>query len=266
MRKKLIDIPIDWVTDEELERKFKVFVTGHTPHQIVTVNPEFMVISRHHEKFRTVLQEADLSIADGTGIVLGQSLFDYVPQRNIFSRLIAFLILGFEYLLVPNSLKYHKITGVDVAETLMRLSAEEGWRVFLLGAQPGVADKAATVWRSRYPALQIVGTSAGNPGDKDLIETIRATHPDILLVAYGAPKQDLFIAEHASMLKTPIMIGVGGTFDYTAGIIHRPPKLVRQLGMEWLARLLQQPKRFKRIYSSTIGYVGLLLTCDIHKD
>ncbi len=259
MRKNLLSIPIDWISEEELVRKLKLFVVSQKPHQLTTVNTEFIMLSQTNETFRNVLQQSDLSLADGTGVILGQCLEDGYAKSPTIIRLAAYLGLGLRYLMMPNSFGYTRITGVELTEHIMALAAEEGWRVYLLGAGPGVAKKAATIWQARYTSLHIVGATADNPGDAQTIPAILAAKPDVLLVAYGAPKQDLFIAQHKETLKIPIMVGIGGTFDYAVGNIVRPPSFIRTIGLEWLARLVQQPKRFKRIWRSTVGFSNALI-------
>jgi N-acetylglucosaminyldiphosphoundecaprenol N-acetyl-beta-D-mannosaminyltransferase len=124
---------------------------------------------------------------------------------------------------------------------------------------PGVAETAAHVWTERYPGLTIVGTSAANPDDPDIVADIKRTEVDILLVAYGAPKQDLFIAKHKNQLKVPVMIGVGGTFDTLIGTKYNPPRWMKIVGLEWLAYLIRYPSRFKRIWRATVGFFLLCI-------
>jgi N-acetylglucosaminyldiphosphoundecaprenol N-acetyl-beta-D-mannosaminyltransferase len=261
MRKHILDIPIDWLSEEELLRKLKLFVTDKKPRQITTVNPEFIVLSQQNEEFKHVLQNSDLSLADGTGIVIAQTLLEKKP-RNKFIAFWRFLSLGFRFLVFPQSFEYKRITGVELTDLLLRLSVKEKLRLFLLGAAPGVAQKAAQTWQKVYPTLEIVGASASNPQDAHTLAEVKAAKPDILLVAYGAPKQDLFIARYKDELKLPIMVGIGGTFDYAAGTMHRAPAFMRAIGLEWFARLVQQPKRLKRIWRSTVVFVRYILQRD----
>jgi N-acetylglucosaminyldiphosphoundecaprenol N-acetyl-beta-D-mannosaminyltransferase len=128
-------------------------------------------------------------------------------------------------------------------------AAQTGWRLYLLGAGPGVAEKTAEILRARYPGAQIVGAYAGSPADADapeIIGRIRAARPDVLFVAYGAPKQDLWIACYRDALGVPVMMGVGGAFDHIAGIRKRAPWWVQRLNLEWLYRLITQPWRWRR--------------------
>lgn len=258
MRKEILDIPIDWISQEELLRKLEYFVVSKKPHQITTVNPEFIVLSTHNEEFKKVLQQSDLSLPDGTGLVLGQTLEDSKAKGSL-ARFTKFLLLGCRFVFMPHSFTYKRITGVELTDIILELATKEHWRVFLLGAAPGVARKAAEIWQVKYPGLHVVGASASNPQDAYTVREVKEAKPDVILVAYGAPKQDLFIAKHAEELKIPIMVGVGGTFDYTVGNIKLAPKWMRSLGLEWLSRLVQQPKRFKRIWNSTITFTRLLV-------
>ncbi len=259
MRKTILTIPIDWLTREELVRKLEVFLVSKKPHQITTVNAEFIVLSQHNKDFRAALQNSDLSLADGTGIVLAQTLQDITPQANVIVRWLTYITLGLRHVITPHAFSYSRITGVELTNILLQLSKEEKWTIYLLGAAPGVAEEAANIWREQFPGVVIVGATDDNPQDKHTLANIKETNPDILLVAYGAPKQDLFIAHHKNELKVPIMVGVGGTFDYAAGRVKLAPKWMRAIGLEWLARLVQQPKRFKRIYKSTITFSKLIV-------
>ncbi len=259
MRKELFGIPIDWITLEELQRKLQVFVVSDKSRQITTVNNEFILLSNDNPDFQSVLESSDLSLPDSMGIVVAQTLADQALKTKT-SRFLALVRLFFQGLFLPHTFPYKRITGVDLSEMLMQLAAEHHWRVYLLGAKPGIAQKAGDIWQHRYPGLTIVGATDDNPGDPQTLTHITAAKPDILLVAYGAPKQDLFIAQHKDRLKVPIMVGVGGTFDYVAGALYRPPAFIRAIGLEWLARLIQQPKRFKRIWRSTVGFSSLLIT------
>ena len=128
-------------------------------------------------------------------------------------------------------------------------AARAGWRIYLLGAQPGVADRAAEILIRDHPGLQVAGTFAGTPFDADapeIIARVRDARADLLLVAYGAPAQDLWIARHREALSVPVMMGVGGAFDHIAGTRRRAPRWVQRLNLEWLFRLVTQPWRWRR--------------------
>lgn len=193
-------------------------------HHICTVNPEFIMAAQNHDAFRAVLQASDLNVPDGFGVILALYLYG---------------------LSLPGW-----VTGTDLIPHLARLAAEKGWRIFLLGARPGVACRAAGNLESWFPGLRICGTHSGSPRDSDWPEIQRRlaeSRPHILLVAFGHPRQDLWIAQHREHLVGMVAMGVGGAFDFLAGDIRRAPLWLRRMGLEWLFRLLLQPSRWRRM-------------------
>jgi N-acetylglucosaminyldiphosphoundecaprenol N-acetyl-beta-D-mannosaminyltransferase len=141
---------------------------------------------------------------------------------------------------------------VALVNSLAAISAREGYSLFLLGAGPGVADDAARVLTEHYPGVTIAGTYAGSPRNEDwpaIVERLMVAQPDVLLVAYGAPGQDLWIDAHQHELPASIKLamGVGGVFDYLSGRARLAPPFVRRVGLEWLYRLVTQPWRWRRI-------------------
>ncbi len=205
-------------------------------HQVCTVNPEFVMEARGNPAFRRLLNSADLATPDGVGIVAAARLLGR-PVRG-------------------------RATGVALVERLAQLSARKGYRLFLLGAAPGVASKAAGVLAERYPGVEIAGVFPGSPHDEDWPEIkarLEKAQPDVLLVAYGAPRQDLWIQKHRDQLPRSIKLamGVGGVYDYLSGRAPLAPLLVRRIGMEWLYRLATQPWRWRRILR-VFGFAALV--------
>jgi N-acetylglucosaminyldiphosphoundecaprenol N-acetyl-beta-D-mannosaminyltransferase len=200
------------------------FLAAGGSHQIVTVNPEFVIMAREQSDFRCVLQRADLAIPDGIGIVWAARLLgDRLPER---------------------------IGGVDLVELLAAWAAREQRSIFLLGAGPGVAEAAARRLLQRHPGLSIAGTHAGSPArehEAAIVSLVRQAQPDILLVAFGAPRQDLWIARTRHLLQVPVAMGVGGAFDFISGRVPRAPRPLRRVGLEWLYRLIRQPWRWRRM-------------------
>ena len=197
-----------------------------TAKQLCTVNPEFVMEARQNRAFRALLNTADLCTPDGVGIILAARLMG-TPLRG-------------------------RATGVALVGRIAELSAVEGHRLFLLGAQPGVAEQAAKELARRYPGVNIVGTYPGSPADTDFPEIERrlaASQPNVLLVAYGAPRQDLWIRAHRSDFPSSVKVamGIGGVLDYLAGRVPLAPPIMRRLGLEWLFRLIKQPWRWRRI-------------------
>jgi N-acetylglucosaminyldiphosphoundecaprenol N-acetyl-beta-D-mannosaminyltransferase len=141
------------------------------------------------------------------------------------------------------------VSGVDLSERLVALSAHKGWRVYFLGAAPGVAAQAAEKMREKYPGAQIVGTRDGyfKPDDEaSVIAEVVAAKPDILLVALGIPRQEKFIRRHKAALGVPVLIGVGGTLDVFSGTVKRAPVWMQKASLEWFYRLTSDPRQFKK--------------------
>ncbi|MBI4252950.1 WecB/TagA/CpsF family glycosyltransferase [Candidatus Uhrbacteria bacterium] len=209
-------------------------------HQVVTVNPEFIMEAQRNSEFRKALNAAALSLADGIGLFFASWIL-YGWRSRLF-----------------------RVTGVDFTWMLAELCAQNGSRVYLLGAGDGLAHAAAAVLQRRYPTLVIAGAEMGIPKvvaktsdllDKELCEKICSARPDVLLVAFGAPRQDLWIAHNASRMDgIAIAVGVGGTFDYLAGAVPYAPKWVRSIGFEWTYRLMTQPYRWRRIITAVIRF------------
>ncbi|HUP27451.1 MAG TPA: WecB/TagA/CpsF family glycosyltransferase [Chloroflexia bacterium] len=213
--------------DEALEQIVR-FLSEEPPklHQVCTVNPEFVMEARRTPAFRSVINGASLATPDGVGIVLAGTLLGK-PFKG-------------------------RATGVALVQRLAWASAERGLSIFLLGAGPGVAEEAARVLEARYPGLRIAGTYAGSPSDEDFASIrvlLEAARPDLLFVAYGAPRQDMWIAQHMHDLPSTVRVamGIGGVLDYLSGRVPLAPPLMRRAGLEWVYRLARQPWRWRRI-------------------
>jgi len=223
-RIRLLGIPVDPITWDDLRRILRGWIAGDRPRQICTTNPEFVMAAQRDVNFYDILNRADLCLADGIGLLYAARLLGRrLPDR---------------------------ITGSDGLPKIAAWAAEEGWRLFFLGAAEGVAARAADVLRVQHPGVQIVGTYAGSPTPDEedaLVERINASGADLLFVAYGAPKQDAWIARNLPRLKVKAAMGVGGTFDFIAGVQKRAPIGWQRLGLEWLYRLMREPWRWKRM-------------------
>lgn len=188
---------------------------------IVAINPEKLMKSRKDPELRTILNKATIGIPDGIGVVLA-------------SRLRGGDIKG-------------RITGIDMMELLCKEAAIRNVSVFLYGAKPGVAEKAADNLKEQIPALHVAGTLDGYVKDEQqIIDTINASGADILFVALGSPTQENFIIRNMDKLNVSVFQGVGGSFDVFSGNIDRAPLAFRKVGLEWLYRLLKEPSRWKR--------------------
>jgi N-acetylglucosaminyldiphosphoundecaprenol N-acetyl-beta-D-mannosaminyltransferase len=223
-RIRILGIAVENIVEAEAIERIGGFIAEKGPHQVVTINPEFIMEARHNSAFRRVLAAADMATPDGFGLLLAAHL-----RGDAFRG---------------------RVTGVALAELIAARSAEHGWSLFLLGAAPGVAERAAAALQRNHPDLRIAGCYAGSPRRDEepaIRARISAAQPTVLLVAYGHPAQELWIARNQPLLRVPVAIGVGGVFDYLAGETPRAPAWMRRIGLEWLYRLIRQPQRWRRI-------------------
>jgi N-acetylglucosaminyldiphosphoundecaprenol N-acetyl-beta-D-mannosaminyltransferase len=223
-RIRILGVAIENIVESEAIERIAGFVVEGRPHQVVTVNPEFVMEAQRNSAFRRVLAAADMATPDGFGLLLAARL-----RGNVFRG---------------------RVTGVALAELIAATAAERSWSMFLLGAAPGVAERTAAVLQHTHPGLRIAGCYAGSPRREEepaIRARIIAAQPTVLLVAYGHPAQELWIARNQPLLRVPVAIGVGGVFDYLAGETPRAPAWMRRVGLEWLYRLLRQPQRWRRI-------------------
>ncbi|MDR7526668.1 MAG: WecB/TagA/CpsF family glycosyltransferase [Armatimonadota bacterium] len=218
----LLGLPVHPVTLEEaVERLLRAVAARSAPVHVVSLNGALVMQALRDPDLAAVIRAAGLVIPDGIGTVLAGRILD-VPVRR-------------------------RVAGVDVAEALCREAARHGYRVYLLGAAPGVAEAAASRLRERYPGFVVAGTDHGYFGPEDesaVLARIRAARPDILLVALGAPRQERWLHRHAATLGVPVVMGVGGTLDVLAGRVRRAPRWMQALGLEWLYRMVRQPWRW----------------------
>jgi len=220
----ILGVRVDRITFDQTLSCIEDFIAAGGPHQIVTVNPEFVMAAQAEPEFRRIINRAALALPDGVGVCwAGRRLGQPLPER---------------------------VPGVELVERLAALSARKGYRIYFLGAQPGVAERAAARLAARHAGMHVAGTHAGSPetcDDAGSLARIRAGGPHILLVAYGAPAQDYWIDRNMARLGVPVCIGVGGTFDYLAGVRPLAPRWLRRCGLEWLYRLITQPWRWRRM-------------------
>lgn len=240
---KVLGVPIAKVTMDEAVRTVDRFMKSDRFHSVFTPNPEIVMLARDNERFFKVLGEADLVIPDGIGVVIGSKLqkhTDNLPER---------------------------VAGYDLVQNTMKLATKEGYKYYFLGSKPGIAELAAEKMRETYPGIQIVGTRDGYFKEQDeaaIIKDINESGANILLVALGAPRQELWIEDHKALLpNVRVAIGVGGSLDGMAGVVKRAPLIFQKLGLEWFYRLIKQPTRFKRMLVLPKFLVEVLLDKDV---
>ena len=188
----------------------------------VTPNPEIVWLARKNTRLKQALNGADLVVPDGIGIVYAAKILGTpLPSR---------------------------VPGIELASGLLKRMAETSEPVYLLGAKPGVAERASERLKEQYPGLSIVGTGDGYfREDAPVIERINACRPRLLFVCLGFPRQELWMAEHRDQIDAGLMLGLGGSLDVFAGDVKRAPEGWRRLNLEWFYRLLHQPSRIGRM-------------------
>jgi N-acetylglucosaminyldiphosphoundecaprenol N-acetyl-beta-D-mannosaminyltransferase len=220
----MLGVPITRINMEQTLDRVEEFIHERSPHLIITSDGTSIVRAQEDAEYHDIVRGADLVTADGRGVVwmarvLGLAVTDRVP-------------------------------GVDMMARLCEVAAQKGYSVYLIGAQPGVAAEAAEVMQTRYPGLKVAGTQHGYFGPEEepgVVQAIAAAAPDILFVAFGAPRQEKWIRRHQEAIGASVAIGVGGSFDVFAGRVKRAPAWMQRAGLEWLYRALREPKRFRRL-------------------
>jgi N-acetylglucosaminyldiphosphoundecaprenol N-acetyl-beta-D-mannosaminyltransferase len=206
---------------------------------VCTGNLDHLVLAERDSDFREAYRRADLVVADGAPVVW-------------LSRIAS-----------PASLP-ERVAGSDLFWELARASERSGVTLFFLGGMPLAAERARAAVLAKHPGARIVGTYCPphetfdtEDEQRAMRRIVRAAHPDILLVAFGAPKQEKWIAKHKDALGVPVSIGVGGAFEMAAGLRRRAPVWVRKTGLEWLYRFAQEPSRlFKRYFVDDLPYLA----------
>jgi N-acetylglucosaminyldiphosphoundecaprenol N-acetyl-beta-D-mannosaminyltransferase len=213
------------------------------PSFFITANLHYAMLSDRDPQLARVNRQAAFLLADGMPMVW-------------YSRLIG------------NALP-ERVAGADLIYALCQRAAERGQRLFLLGGAPGVAQEAAANLCRRYPGLQIVGAEAppfrplSAQEQADLVRRIRRRHPDLLLVAFGQPKGELWLAENYRALGVPVSVQVGATLDFVAGRIRRAPRWLQGLGLEWMFRAMQEPRRLGPRYFADLLFLGKAMLRDV---
>ena len=221
---RILGVRVDDVTFLDTLAAVARFVESGGAHQISTVNVEYLMTAQRDAEFAEVLRHTSLNVPDSAGVLwaarwLGHSLRE-------------------------------RVTGSDGLYRIAELCAQKGFRLFLLGAAPGVADRVAGILVDRYPGLHVCGTLVGSPSleqESEVVTAIRNSQADVLLVAYPHAPQEKWIARNLVRTGAAVALGVGGAFDFCACVQRRAPVWMQRAGIEWLYRLLRQPWRWRRM-------------------
>jgi N-acetylglucosaminyldiphosphoundecaprenol N-acetyl-beta-D-mannosaminyltransferase len=226
----LFGLPITNVTMAQAVARIEQYILSGKTHQIATANLDFARNALRDEFLQRIICECRMVLPDGAPMLWASSLFGAPLQE--------------------------RVTGVDLIPELARLSAERGYGLYFLGSSEYSSRTATELLQQRYPGVNIVGRYSPEPrplnemDHEEMLRRIEAAQPDILLVAFGNPKQEVWIYRHRDRLRVPIAIGIGGALDMIAGSLRRAPKWVQKAQLEWLFRMLQEPKRLLPRYAN----------------
>ncbi|WP_226643190.1 WecB/TagA/CpsF family glycosyltransferase [Mesobacillus subterraneus] len=221
MKEMLLGVPVSNFTYKQLiDQLFNRMDEGKKSF-IVAINPEKIMKAQKDRALLKLLNAADYQIPDGVGLIIASILKGGKLRR--------------------------RVTGIDMMMTLCQAAADRNKRVFLYGGKPGVAEQAKAGLEELYPDIVITGVMDGYVKDQNLItKTINEASPDIVFVALGSPTQEYWIVNNMHHLSAKVFQGVGGSFDVISGRVKRAPAFFQTIGLEWLYRLMKEPKRWKR--------------------
>lgn len=220
-KETILGINVCTTTYEDLKKLIKNDIESKSKSFIVAINPEKVLKARKDDALKSILNSATYQIPDGIGIIYASK----IKKGNIKSR----------------------ITGIDCMDMLCNLANTENYKIFMYGAKEEIITKAKENLEKKYPNIKIVGTIDGYEKDNEkIIKTINNSKADIIFVALGSPKQENWIISNMDKLNVKIYQGVGGSFDVISGNIKRAPEWMQKSGLEWLYRLIKEPKRIFR--------------------
>ena len=218
----VMGVGFDNLTKREFVDRARQMLSSREKGYVVTPNAEIVYEAVHDDTFRDLLNGAALVLPDGAGVVLGAKILG-TPLKE-------------------------KVAGIEFGEEICKLLAETGGKLYLLGSKPGIADQAGEKLKEKYPGLMICGTADGYFRDEAAaVARINEAEPDVVFVCLGAPKQEKFIRSHFDELNATLYLGLGGSLDGYAGVAQRAPRWMINLSLEWLYRLMKEPKRLGRM-------------------
>ena len=236
-------LPIAAMTRPQAVEAVAQLVETGKPSYFITANAHYAMLSHKSAELRKINAEAAFVLADGAPLVWASRWKGRpLPER---------------------------VAGSDLIFDLCGQAAREGYRIFLLGGAPGVADEAAASLSRRYDGIRIVGTEsppfrAPTPEEHaSLLDRIRSARPDLLFVAFGQPKGESWIAEHFQSLGVPVCVQVGASLDFVAGRVRRAPRQLQKVGLEWAYRMWLEPSRLAPRYASNAGFLVNMIARDL---
>lgn len=261
---QILDIPFTTLyTEEILDLIKESFQKSKQQVFLATPNPEMLLESQKNSQFKKILQQTTLNLPDGNGLIWANL---FLEKTKSHTNKLAILAIGASSLIafLWHKKSTHKrfnqaIHGSDFTLKILSTPELSSRAIFLLGNQDGLtrnpAQSAAAKLQKNNTKLNIVGAIDSIPTEKKLIQQINQSQAEILFVGFGAPHQEIWLAQNLPHLKTiKLAIGIGGTFDFINGTLPRAPLLMRKISLEWLYRLYKQPKRLKRIINATLVF------------
>jgi N-acetylglucosaminyldiphosphoundecaprenol N-acetyl-beta-D-mannosaminyltransferase len=222
MKTDVLGVKFDNIELSEAVERGLELIGGRKAAYAVTPNPEIVMAAGKDPALMSALNAADIVLPDGIGVVYAAKILG-TPLKT-------------------------RVPGIDFACGLIKALSESGGSIYLFGAKPGVAEKAAENLSAQFPGIRVCGTHDGYfRDDADIIADINAKGPDFLMVCLGAPKQELWMQQNAGKLNAGIMAGLGGCLDVFAGNVDRAPEKMQKMGLEWLYRLYKEPSRIGRM-------------------
>lgn len=260
----ILNVPFTTLYQSEILEKIKNILNQSAKQFfLATPNPEMLLVTEKNSNFLKTLQQTDLNIPDGNGIIWANNFLKQTDKtKNLFAIYLKGLISLATFLFYQKNEKkrFNKaIHGSDLMRDICLDKEFSKHKIFLLGNKHGlkknISSLTTTSLQKTNSQINIAGSYDGSPSDLLNLEKINSVKPEILFVGFGAPHQEIWIAKNlAKMPSVKLAIGVGGTFDFIAGSIPRAPHLMRQMGLEWLYRLYRQPSRIKRIVNAAIVF------------
>lgn len=236
-RKKFLGVNIDVLSmNQTLERISEIIETRKITQHVV-VNVSKLVFAQKDRNLKKIINSCGLINVDGAGVIWGAALLGLnIPER---------------------------VTGIDLMQRLVEESAKKGYRIYFLGAEEQILRKVVEVYSKKYPSLKIAGYRNGyfpKEMEEDIALDIKDSHADILFVAMGSPKKEIFLNEYIQLMQVPFVMGVGGSFDVVAGKTKRAPLWMQNNGLEWFFRFIQEPKRmFWRYFYTNLDFLLMII-------
>lgn len=230
-------VNLDIITMQETLERISKFIKNKEGVQHVVVNVAKLVYAQKDTQLREIINSCPLINVDGAGVILGAKFLGInIPER---------------------------VAGIDLMEKLIEYSAQKGYRPYFFGASEEIVKSVVEIYKEKYPQLEIAGYRNGyynEDEEADVVENVKNSKADILFVAMGSPKKEIFLSKYSKVMEVPFTMGVGGSFDVVAGKVQRAPEWMQKTHSEWIYRLIQEPKRMWKRYTVTNTiFLGMIL-------